>query len=286
MRAAAAKRKHPEQIRDASRCILDDGYARVRVDAGMVAVLDQIFDSAEKFFARKAAEKQRYARADILEGYRDVGAERSGPLKRPDLNESFSLVLRNMARSDIAPWTATNPLHRALRAAAPRYAALVDAILEGLRCEINPQGDRVSSVDCSYLQLNYYRPEGEQRDFLMDVHEDGHLLTVVTSRQPGLEAEIGGRFEALEFASDELLVMPGSILTLMTGGRIKPLPHRVRNVAGVKARASLMYFGNAPVTRAPRPWVAAADGSLPDIGTATAEKSQVFGLPSIEAIAR
>lgn len=284
--AAVALKKPTSRIHGASASILKDGYALIHAEAGMVGALDRIFDSADKFFARKPDEKARYARPDILEGYRDVGAERSGPLKRPDLNESYSLVLGNMARGDTASWQVTNPLHRALRSAAPRYAALVDAILEDLRCEINPQGDRVSSVDLSYLQLNYYRPHDEKRDFLMDVHEDGHLLTVVTSRQPGLEAEIGGRFEAINFQKDELLVMPGSILTLMTGGRVKPLPHRVRNVPGVKLRASLMYFGNAPVIGAPRPWVAAADGSLPDIGRATAEMSQVFGLPSIEAIAR
>jgi len=39
------------------------------------------------------------------------------------------------------------------------------------------------------------------------------------------------------------------------------------------------------VTGSPRAWVASADGSLPDIGRATAESSKLFGLPSIEAIA-
>lgn len=283
---AVALKKSSDQIHGAAVSVLEDGYALIRADAGMVEALNRIFDSAGMFFARGQNEKRRYERPDILEGYRNVGAERSGPLKRPDLNESFSLILRNMARKDIVSWAETNPLHRALRAAAPRYAALVDAILEGIRCALNPLGDRVSSADFSYFQLNYYRPQSEQRDFLQDVHEDGHLLTVVTSRQPGLEAEIEGRFQAIDFAKDELLVMPGSILTLMTGGRIKPLPHRVRNVPGVAMRASLMYFGNASVTHAPRAWIAAPDGSLPDIGKASAETSQVFGLPSIEALAR
>jgi len=275
-----------EQMHGASRALLRHGHARVRLDAGTADALREVFDAADDFFARQPGEKRRFERADILEGYRALGAEHSGPLDRPDLNETFSLVLRNMARKDIEPWAATNPLHRALRAAAPRYAALVDAILDGLRSSINPQGDRVASADFSYFQLNYYRPKNERRDFLQDVHEDGHLLTVVTSRQPGLEAQLGGRFEAVNFARDEVLVMPGSILTLMTGGRIRPLPHRVRNVRNVATRASLMYFANASVTRPPRAWVAAADGSLPDIGRANVEASKLFGLPSIEALAR
>lgn len=283
---AAVMNDSEVRIPDVARELLEHGYAIVRGDAGMVKLLDDIFDSAGDFFALGLEEKKRFERPQILEGYRRYAAEHSGPLNRPDLNETFSLVLRNMAREDIAPWSNTNPLHRALRAAAPRYAALVDGVLDEIRRELNPGGDRVSSAEFSYFQLNYYRPRAEKRTFLQEAHEDGHLLTVVTSRQPGLEAEIDGRFQPVNFADDEFLVMPGSILTLMTGGRIKPLPHRVRNVRSVSTRESLMFFANAPVTRAPRAWAAAADGSMPDIGRANVEASKLFGLPSIEALAR
>jgi isopenicillin N synthase-like dioxygenase len=266
--------------------LLDRGSALVKADVELVRHLDNIFGSASDFFALGRREKARYERPEILEGYRRYGAEYSGASNRPDLNETFSLVLRNNAREDIATWAKANPLHRALRDAAPRYAALVDGVLDEIRRALNPRGDRVSSAAFSYFQLNYYRPRAETRTFLQDAHEDGHLLTVVTSRQPGLEAEIDGRFQPVNFANDEFLVMPGSILTLITGGRVKPLRHRVRNLRSVSARASLMFFANAPVTRAPRAWVAAADGSMPDIGAATAESSKLFGLPSIEALAR
>ena len=283
---AAVMKDSEVRIPDLARELLHPGYAIVKGGAQMVGLLNEIFDSAGDFFARGPREKKGFERPDLLEGYRRYGAEHSGLRNRPDLNETFSLVLGNMAREDIASWSLTNPLHRALRSAAPRYAALVDGVLDEIRRELNPGGDRVSSVEFSYFQLNYYRPRAETRIFLQEAHEDGHLLTVVTSRQPGLEARIGGRFQPVNFASDELLVMPGSVLTLMTGGRIKPLPHRVRNVRSVATRASLMFFANAPVTRAPRAWAAAADGSMPDIGRATAENSKMFGLPSIEALAR
>jgi len=273
------------QVQIAAISLLHHGYALVPMSADTVAVLDEIFESAANFFSLSPKEKIRFERPEILEGYRRYGAEHSGPEDRPDLNETFSLVLRNQARKDIARWKESNPLHRALRAAAAHYSALVDGVLEAIRQEFNPSGDRIVSAEFSYFQLNHYRPRAETRDFLQDAHEDGHLLTVVTSRQRGLEAEIGGRFEAINFARNELLLMPGSILTLMTGGRIKPLPHRVRNVKEVATRASLMYFCNASVTHPPRAWVAGADGSMPDIGRANVEASKLFGLPSIEALA-
>lgn len=268
----------------AASTILDSGYAILRLDAATRDAVDAVFEAAPAFFDRPAADKARYARPDILEGYRTFGAEFSHSPDRPDLNETFSHVLRNADRPDVGVWAETNPLNAAMRAAAPLYAAMADGVLDGLRTAINPSGDRIASAEFSYFQLNYYRPSREDRDFLQDAHEDGHLLTIVTSRQPGLEVEIDGKWEPASLARDELFVMPGSIITLMTGGRVQPLQHRVRNIPNVERRASLMFFVNASVANPPRAWAPAADGSMPDIRQATIEASQVFGLQSIGAL--
>ncbi|QZN98862.1 2OG-Fe(II) oxygenase family protein [Chenggangzhangella methanolivorans] len=159
-------------------------------------------------------------------------------------------------------------------------------MLDDLRDAVDPEGDRIDAAEFSYLQLNYYRPGRETRDLLQDAHEDGHLLTIVTSRQPGLEFEVDGRFEPANLAPDELLIMPGGILTLMTGGLMQPLVHQVRNVPGLRKRASLMFFVNASVANPPRAWIAARDGTYPDIRQATIESSQMFGLGSIGALAQ
>jgi isopenicillin N synthase-like dioxygenase len=274
------------KIRSASSTLLHSGHAIVRLEADALRLLDEVFDQAVEFFDRDVSDKERFARPDILEGYRGFGAEFSEAVDRPDLNETFALVPRNMAREDLADWLALNPLHRALGAIAPLYCDLADAVLEDLRRFINPDGDKIAAAEFSYLQLNYYRPGRETRELLQDGHEDGHLLTIVTSRQPGLEMEVGGRFEPATLARDEVLIMPGSILTLMTGGLMSPLVHRVRRVGGYKARASLMFFVNASVTNPPQAWTPSEDGSYPDIRQATIECSQMFGLPSIAAVAR
>lgn len=273
-------------IRSASSTLLRSGYAIVRTGALMRVCLDKTFDDTHRFFAREPAEKARFSRPDILEGYRAFGAEFSGDASRPDLNETYSLVPRNQSRPDIAGWRVANPLHDDLSQAAPFYAALANGVLDDLRDAIEPEGDRIDADEFSYLQLNYYRPGRETRDLLQDAHEDGHLLTIVTSRQPGLEFEVDGRFEPANLAPDELLIMPGGILTLMTGGLMQPLVHRVRNVPGLRTRASLMFFVNASVTNPPRAWIADRDGTFPDIRRATIESSQMFGLASIGALAQ
>ena len=270
----------------ASETLLRTGFALIRPDRAVRAGLDELFAEADAFFARDAADKAAFSQPDILEGYRGFGAEFSGSEDRPDLNETFSLAPANQSRPDIAAWRSVNRLHAAMARIAPYYCALADGVLRGVRDAVDAGGDLIVSEDFSYLQLNYYRPRSERRDLLQDAHEDGHLLTIVTSRQPGLEIEVDGRFEAASLAPDELLVMPGSILTLMTGGRVAPLVHRVRNVPGLRRRASLMFFVNASVTRPIRAWAPAADGGWPDIRQATIASSRMFGLGSIEALAR
>lgn len=272
-------------VSSAASTMLASGYAIIPTGSLVKVCLDETFDIADEFFAKDAREKEMFSRPDILEGYRGFGAEFSSEQGRPDLNETFSLVPRNQVLAEIGAWSGSNPLHGALKRLAPFYAQLADSVLDHVRTAFDPSGDRIHSQEFSYLQLNYYRPGRERRELLQDAHEDGHLLTIVTSRQPGLEIEIDGAFEPADLAPGELLVMPGSILTLMTGGLLRPLVHRVRNVGGLRRRASLMYFVNASVVEPPRAWIAAEDGSFPDIRKATIESSQMFGLGSIERLA-
>ena len=273
-------------IRAASETLMHSGFAVIRAGGLVHACLDEVFAEADGFFARDTAAKAAFSKPEILEGYRGFGAEFSGQEDRPDLNETFSFVPRNQSRQDLAPWRSANPLHNALRRVAPFYCEVADGVLRGVRDAFDVEGDVIASEEFSYLQLNYYRPGHESRDLLQDAHEDGHLLTIVTSRQPGLEIEVDGRFEPASLGRDELLIMPGSILTLMTGGFVTPLVHRVRNVPGLRRRASLMFFVNASVTNPPRAWAPAEDGSMPDIRAATIASSRMFGLGSIEALAQ
>ena len=77
--------------------------------------------------------------------------------------------------------------------------------------------------------------------------------------------------------------MPGSVLTALTGGKIAPLYHQVRN-HGLSDRQSLMYFVNPEVEAPLFSWIDAPDGTREDIREHVQNAPTMFGLPPVEAL--
>src|SRR5207248_2011662 len=81
----------------------------------------------------------------------------------------------------------------------------------------------------SLLQLNHSRPTAVSLPFINEPHEDGALLTVAYASGPGLELQMmSGEFRSLTNAPDNVLVIPGEIAWLLSGGQVRPTYHRVR----------------------------------------------------------
>jgi isopenicillin N synthase-like dioxygenase len=135
----------------------------------------------------------------------------------------------------------------------------------------------------SYQQLNNYYPTSPAIELLQDRHEDGHLVTFINATAPGLEMENDGQFVPVDFARDEVLVMPGSLLTAMTGGQVTPLYHRVRNCQE-PARMSLMYFVNPQLDHQLAPWLTNETNENLDVLELARILPNGFGLPDIETL--
>jgi isopenicillin N synthase-like dioxygenase len=238
----------------AAQTLIDEGYALLK-DASLMPIVRKAFSEGQKFFRQSDETKRAASSPSRLEGYRHLGAEFSQTPERPDLCESFSVWCWNATEPDIHAWSSHNKLHNAVSAALPAYSAVANGVLEALRCRVNPHGQGIDASEASYLQMNHYRPADFERDFLQDSHEDGHALTVLKPTAPGLEIRIAGQFLRVDMADDEFLLLPGSILTLMTGGLIAPLFHRVRNDRSTAIRQSLMHFINPSLTKETHPWI-------------------------------
>jgi isopenicillin N synthase-like dioxygenase len=131
--------------------------------------------------------------------------------------------------------------------------------------------------------MNYCLPTPPERDLLQDKHEDGHMVTVLHSTAPGLEIYVNDEVQPMLPDRDEVVIMPGSVLTALSGGKIAPLYHQVRN-HGLDDRQSLMYFVNPEVDEELFSWIATPDGTRVDIREHVQNAPTMFGLPPVEAL--
>jgi isopenicillin N synthase-like dioxygenase len=274
-----------EAARLAARDILDKGYAVVRlsdVDAGTVR---RAIATAVEFFDRPEEEKRKHGSDDHNYGYRPFGIEYSITPDRPDMNEVFTLWSDRM---DLIPNVDDIPeLADGFLAwrdmLAPLVAETLAEVAKACGAETAPPFE-----NASYLQINHYViPAPAERDMLQDKHEDGHMVTVLHANERGLEIYAEGEHSdavtPIRTAPNEVVLMPGSVLTALSGGRVQPMYHQVRNHS-LASRQSIMYFVNPEIDRPVLSWVADADGNRTDVREHVTQAPSMFGLPPVEAL--
>ncbi len=79
--------------------------------------------------------------------------------------------------------------------------------------------------------------------------------------------------------------MPGEILSLLTGYRVQPLYHRVRNHPQVGRRYAMMYFANPNPSAGFRPWIANGTNAGIDIIQRSITNPIRYGLPPLPSVA-
>ncbi|WP_027528692.1 2OG-Fe(II) oxygenase family protein [Bradyrhizobium sp. Ec3.3] len=264
------------------------GYLVHCCSADLLNSMNLVFDLGQQFFRRPIIEKRRNATLSPLDGYRDIGLEYSRTAKRPDLAESFCVHRRYRGRIE----RDFDQLALALYDAMVKCMQQLDRITDGVTIaleeyfkSIRPPRPAFQCNSASYMQLNYYRPKEHRRQILQDAHEDGHYLTFTKSTKPGLEVRNGPKeFVPANIDEDHILVMPGEILSLLSGGRIDPLIHRVMADRTVNERLSLMYFVNPNVgtDNTLKPWIPAKQEACGvDILQRAVENPTRFGLPPL-----
>jgi isopenicillin N synthase-like dioxygenase len=259
-----------------------EGFLRIPLAGGLRQTADRTFALANEFFTRSAAEKHRYAVPAWVEGYRELGPEYAQVPERPDLTESFSVWNRNRTRPELEAWSAGCPLQGALRQASDMLSDVVSGLFAAMAEYWGPDGaPELRFRNATWAQLNYYEPARHRRDLLQDPHEDGHLVTFVLTNAPGLEIEIDGKFVPADIGENEILLMPGSLLSLMTGYRVKPGYHQVRNTRRTDPRSSLLYFVNPEIDQQLAPWIANESNAGIDIIERANAAPKKFGLPSL-----
>ena len=267
-------------VDQAARDILDTGYAVVKLSDLDAGNLHNAIATAVLFFERPLVEKRVHGSSDHNYGYRPFGIEYSVTPERPDMNECFTVW---SSRLDLIPQAeGIADLTDAFLSWRDSLAPLVTAILDEVACtfgaEAGPEFEKAS-----YLQINYCLPAPAEREFLQDKHEDGHMVTVLHATAPGLEIYVNDEVKPMLPAADEIVIMPGSVLTALSGGKIPPLYHQVRN-HGLHDRQSIMYFVNPEIDEPLFGWLDSPNGERVDIRDHVQNAPSMFGLPPVESL--
>jgi isopenicillin N synthase-like dioxygenase len=261
--------------------LLSRGHAKLQIGRETRRQIDHTFSTAREYFAKPFREKSSFALSQFVEGYREIGLEYSQVKERPDLTESFSLWNRNRPHTDAAGWTQSCPIHAELRNTIDNLSSYVAELFQTMADKWAPGTSSPRFQGASYIQVNYYEPAQHSRDMLQDGHEDGHLITLVTANSPGLEIQIDDKYVPVEIGADEMLIMPGSLLTLMTGGAIPPLFHQVKNSRRKEARYSMMFFVNPEGNQVLEPWIRNESNAGRDVIAEANALPLKFGLPTL-----
>jgi isopenicillin N synthase-like dioxygenase len=267
-------------ISKAASDIIDTGYAVVKLSDLDTANLQAALATANRFFERPLEEKIGHGSTDHNYGYRPFGIEYSVTPERPDMNECFTVW---SSRLDLIPQAekiqdVTEAFLAWRDSLAPLVQAVLDEVAKAFSAGLAPAFEKAS-----YLQMNYCLPTPLERDLLQDKHEDGHMVTVLHATAPGLEIYVNDSVQPMLPDTDEVVIMPGSVLTALTGGKIAPLYHQVRN-HGLDDRQSIMYFVNPEVDAPLFAWIDAPDGTRADIREHVQNAPTMFGLPPVEAL--
>ncbi len=267
-----------DAVTQAARDIVDQGYAIVKLADADRNALQHAIATANEFFARDVEFKNAHGSTDHNYGYRPFGIEYSITPDRPDMNEVFTLWA---SRLDLIPNAQDIPeLTGAFLSwrdsIAPLVKAILDEVAKSFGAAAAPEFEKAS-----YLQINSYLEAPADRDMLQDKHEDGHMVTVLHATAPGLEIYTNDGVKPMLPAPDEVVIMPGSVLTALSGGKIQPLYHQVRN-HGLDDRQSIMYFVNPVVDEPLYAWTDAGENE--DLRDQVLYAPKMFGLPPVEAL--
>jgi isopenicillin N synthase-like dioxygenase len=258
-----------------------DGFVILTVPSGVQETIQTTFQAARDFFSAGLDQKMANRLVDDW-GYRPFGIEYSGSPERPDLVESFSASVRNWGASNCLRSDTARNLYRqmlnAISVLEPIAECLTIRLAETLTNSAMRNVLQGAFRNWSCLQINHTYFDMADERMINDLHEDGHLITVACSTGPGLELLTpSGEFLPVTTKFNEVVIMPGEIIWLLSGGYVRPLYHRVRSEAQSHKRLALLFFGDID-PRLCKAWVSNEVNANTDIGARVLTNGKRFGL--------
>ena len=258
----------------------DDGFLLMRLPTAASAALETAFAAALSFFRLPNAEKMR-SRLPENRGYRPTGIEYSSSPEILDAMETFSASDRTEAAANSLPSAKARLLHEKAMAARdvlePIAEEFATQLARASRGEPPHVDFRGAFRRWSEVQLNYALPMTDV-EFINEAHEDGTLVTIGCATRPAFEMRTrAGAFVPLTASPPEVIIMPGAIAALLSGGFVQPLYHRVRRTSACLERMALLFNGDID-PRLCSPWVKNEMNAGVDIGSRVLTNASHYGI--------
>ena len=263
---------------------MEDGFLILNVSTSIEESLHAVFEAARLFFHEADEMKIQNQRPKDL-GYRPFASEYSQSPLNPDQVESFSVSVGMISGSDLVSANA-----RILCEAMLSCYTVLESLAEELVIELARKLGKIEPGDLfrgelrhwSRLQLNYSKPKDVEVAFINESHEDGSLFTIAHTLQSGLELELyEDEFMTITNSPTDVLVIPGEIGWLLSGGTLRPMFHRVRPDSQCYERMALLFFADIN-PKLCQPWVANEINDNVDIGSLVLKNPSRYGLEEWE----
>ena len=255
------------------------GYATVALPAVCQQAIDATFEAGMQFFNAAASDKLA-CRLPLDCGYRAFGTEYSVSSSIPDALDSFTVSDRTRTSGEMLLVEVGRTLHRRMSLAFDMLEQVADQLVQKIARDAGGPNVLPARIlrRWSRLQLNRAQPLATQNHYVNELHEDGHFLTIAKSTGPGLEVKCpDGTFQSPTVAGGDGLIMPGQIAELMTGGKVRPLYHRVRKLGGQDNRMALLFFADITPEYC-EPWIRSEVNADVDVAERVRSNSSRFGV--------
>lgn len=222
------------------------GFLVISLHDEVINIINSIFETGERFYKNVNDIKLKNSIPELNEGWKDLGGEFSITPDVPDLHESFWVTQKNKLLALSKYTNEGRELYLKMDKCISMYNEIERTITTSLMQYLGIKDYQNPKFNCdgySDMQILHYQPFMHTREHLQEPHDDSLYMTFAKATRQGLEILLDDNlFHKAELAKNEILVMPGEILSLMTGYRIKPLIHQVLNHKDQKDRYSLCYF--------------------------------------------
>lgn len=254
-------------------------YYEIQKNTSLNFKINHLFKEAKKFFSQSNDKKNQLTFQEKMSGYRELGAEYSDENQLPDLKESLSF--RRTDYDLLMNKMNNNLLLDALQDMQSEMDMVSQKIIK--KVAKSYKKEPLSTQNNSWLKINNYLiKNNEEREKLLEEHEDENMITLLVSDSDGLEIKArNGNFIRYKNDPKKILVITGGILGLLTGNEIKPLFHRVANIKAIKNKMSMMYFVHPDERIYIAPWVKNTYNEKKDIARISLNSPANHGLPKL-----